>query len=232
VDRSAFFKTWAIRLYVECLVDSKHLLVPRWQAKNAKNSTLVDGADLNMRFVVESRTFVEFGAFHEQGPHCLIRQDRRFRLCHLLPGAMEMLNHRTVEIPLTFFGSEVLREGFPYHRVYLHESFVGRPYSLDAFLRGEIQASSQIDDRAYYRRVFDCSPRQACPLKRPDRVTLPEVDTGAKPVVGLFADQKLRTAQKYLGGLDAASVVGKDKIIQAGGTPALIFRLGRSSHPS
>jgi hypothetical protein len=145
---------------------------------------------------------------------------------------MEMFDDCTIEVPLTFFGSEVLREGFRCHRMYLHESFVGRPYSFDAFLCGEIQASSQIDDRAYYRRVLDVPPRQTCPLKRTDRVTLPEVDTGAEPVVGLFADQKLRTAKKYLGGLDAASVVGKNEVIQAGGTPALIFRLGRSSHPS
>jgi len=145
---------------------------------------------------------------------------------------MEVFNHRAVEVPLTLFGSEVLGKGFPSYRVYSHESFVGRPYSFNAFLCGEIKASTQIDDRAQDGRHLDVSPRQACPLERPDWVALPEIGSGTEPVVGFFADQKLRTAQKYLGGLDAASMICEGKIIQAGGTPALIFRPGRSSRPS
>jgi hypothetical protein len=69
-------------------------------------------------------------------------------------------------------------------------------------------------------------------LVRPDRVILPEVNTGAEPVVRPFAHQKLRTAQKCLGGLDAASVVGDDKIIQARGTLPLVCHPCRSSRPS
>ena len=143
-----------------------------------------------------------------------------------------MLDDCTVEVPLAFFRSRILRQGFLCHRVYLRESFVGGPYRFYTFLRGEVQTSPQIDDRANYGRGFDVSPGQTCPLKRPDRVALPEVSPRAEPVIGFLADQKLRTAQKYLGGLDAAAVIGKNKIIQAGGTPVLIFHPYRNSHPS
>lgn len=106
------------------------------------------------------------------------------------------------------------------------------PHSFYAFLRREVKASARVDDCADHGWGFDVSPRQTCPLESPDGVTFPEVDPRAKPVVGFLADQKLRAAQKDLGGLDAASVIGKDEVIQTCGTPALVCRLCQNNHPS
>ena len=219
-------------LDVKCLFDSEHFLMPNGQAEDAKDSALVYDADLNMCFVVESRTFVKFGAFHKEGSHGLVRQDRKFGFGHLPPGAMEMFDDCTIEVPLAFFRSAVLRKGFLCHRVQLYKSFVGRPHSLDTFLCGEVQASSQINHCANYGWVFNVSPGQACPLQRPDWITLPEINPRTKPIVGFFAHQKVRTAQNCLGGFDAASVAGKNKAIQTGGIPALICRPCRNNHPS
>jgi hypothetical protein len=220
------------RVFVEGPVDAEHLLVPGRQAEDAEDSALLNDADLNVGLVVESGAFVELGAFDEQGTHSLIGQDRRFRFGHLLPGAMEMSNYSAIQGALAFFRSGVLRKWLLGHRVDLRKSLIGRPHGFNPFLRRQVQASSQIHDSADDGRPFDVPPWQAGPLKGTNRIAFPEIDAGAKPVVGLFADQKLRTAQKNLGGLDAAAVIGKNKIIQTGGTPSLACRLYRSSHLS
>jgi len=221
-----------LSLDVKRLVDSEHFLMPSWQAEDAKDSALVDHADLNMRLVMESRAFVELFAFRKQGSHCLVGQDCWFGFSHLLPGAVKMSNYGTVQVPLAFFGPDVLGKGFLGQFVQFDQPFVRGTYCKYAILCGEVQASPQVNDCAHYGGGLDVSPWQTCPLKRSDRVALPKVNAGAKPIVRFFADQKLRAAQNYLGGLDAASVVGKNEVIQTCGTPALICRLYRNNHPS
>jgi hypothetical protein len=108
---------------------------------------------------------------------------------------MQMLDYRAIEVSFASFGAYILRDGFFCECMKLPETFVRGSYSFYAILRGEVQASSEIDDRTDNGWGLDFSPRKASPLKRPDRVTLPKVDTWAKPVVGFFAGLKLRTAQ-------------------------------------
>jgi len=143
-----------------------------------------------------------------------------------------VLDYRAVEVPLPLVGSNVLRKGFLCQRVQLDEPFVRGAHCFDAALRGEVEAPAHINDCANDGRGLDVSPGQTRPLNSPDWVVLPEVDSWAKPVIGCFAGQKLRTAQKYLGGVDATSVIGKNEIIQTRGTPVLACRSRQSSHPA
>ncbi len=185
-----------------------------------------------MCFVVESGAFVEFITFHKQSPHRLIGQDRGVRLSHFLASAVKMFDDRTIEMALPFFRADILRKRLFRKSVELDQTFVGGPYSFDPALRREVQASANVEDCTDDRRGLDVSPGQARPLNSPDWVVFPEVDSWPKPVVGCLACQKLRTAQKYLGGFDTASVIGKNEVIQIRGTPALACRFRQSSHPS
>lgn len=97
-------------LIVKFLINSQCLLMPGWQAEDAEDSAPIDDAYLDVRLVVESRALVELGALDKEGSHCLIRQNRGFGLCHLLPCAMKMLDDGTVKIPLAILGSDVLRK--------------------------------------------------------------------------------------------------------------------------
>jgi hypothetical protein len=43
-------------------------------------------------------------------------------------------------------------------------------------------------------------------LKCTDRIALPEVNARTEPIIGIFFDQKLRTAQNNPGDLDAVTM--------------------------
>jgi hypothetical protein len=58
--------------------------------------------------------------------------------------------------------------------------------------------------------MFEAPPSFGCPLIGANHIVFPEVYTGSKPVIIFFAGQKRRTAQKFLGGFEIASVIGKN----------------------
>jgi hypothetical protein len=83
-------------LFVKFLVDSERLLVRGWKAEDAEDSALVNDTYLDVRFIVESRAFVELSALDKQGPHRLVGLNGWFGFRHPPAGAVKMSNHCTV----------------------------------------------------------------------------------------------------------------------------------------
>jgi hypothetical protein len=85
-----------------------------------------------------------------------------------------------------------------------------KPDGLDSILRRQVETVPQFNHSTDNRGMGEFSAVLGCPLIGSDHVVLPEVNTGAKPVIILSAGLKRRTAQEFLGGFEIASVIGKD----------------------
>ncbi len=208
----------------------KQTLLPGRQAKDAENSALVDDADLGVRAIVKAGALVEFISLHKECFNGFVCGDRGILFRHLPAGAVEMFDNGAVEMALPSFCAGILRKGFFSYGVQAGELPVCISDRLYALLGGQIEAVAQVDCSADDGWSFNFAPGQAGPLICPEGVVLPEINAGAEPIVGFFTRYKLRTAQKKLGGLGAASVISEDDVRQSRDTPALIRHSHRSIH--
>ena len=127
---------------------------------------------------------------------------------------MQTSNHRTIEVsPALIFSvrgqihSNVLRG--------IHQELIRDAHPLQAARGCQVEAQAQIDDGTNNKRLesthFSAPGNLLGPLQTPHWIGLPEVNTGAKPIVIIVTRLERLSIQQTFSNGAVTTVVAKDE---------------------
>lgn len=159
-------------------------------AEDALDEAGVADGDLDVGLVAEARRRVDRITFDKYATHGVERD-----CSGLFAVLVEVIYDRAVEMPLQEVAAAlVLREigvmELRAFRVGPAEAVIGGFQSLHGIMGHEIEAVPEVDDCTDDKWLIELLTlhRFVCPLEAPDRVRIPEIDSGTKPVIFVDAD--------------------------------------------